>query len=55
MTKAEIKELIESRKPGYKCKHCVWGRKITNDPKNDIYNVMCLFPKCIKENKDKKC
>ncbi len=54
MTKDEVKEYIESRKPEYKCRHCVWGRKITDDKKYDIYNVMCLFPKCIKEKQKKE-
>lgn len=53
MNKEEVKEYIESLKPGYKCRKCVWGKKIVEDKEYDIYNVMCLFPRCIKE-KDKK-
>lgn len=53
MTKEEVKKYIEDNKPENKCKRCVWGKTLIDDKKNNVVNVMCMFPKCIK-SKDKQ-
>lgn len=54
MTFNEAKELAKKNTKEYKCSHCVWGNKIIDDKENNVVNVMCLFPRCIKEIKKEK-
>lgn len=49
-----IRKVEEQSKPEYKCKHCIWGKTIIDDRKNDYINIMCMFPTCIKTKHFKK-
>ena len=49
----QIKETKEEKEQKNKCKKCIWGKTLIDDKRYNIVNVMCMFPKCIKD-KDKK-
>lgn len=45
------KETKEEKKKKERCMKCIWGKTLINDKNYNIVNVMCMFPKCIKEKK----